>query len=72
MTMITAADLQIAPISAHDAVALRRRRPAQRSPFSEVREARRQHTLQVAAISTGIVSVTAAASAAVVLVLSAA
>ncbi|KTR41095.1 hypothetical protein NS263_05515 [Curtobacterium oceanosedimentum] len=71
LTTITAGDLRVAPSTAHDVVALRRRRPSQRSPFSEVVEARRQHTLQVAAVSTGILSVTVAASAAIVLSLSA-
>lgn len=69
MTTITIPDFQLAPKTAHDAVSLRRRRPAQRDPLSEVREARRQHVLQVAAVSTGIASVTLAASAAVVLTL---
>ncbi len=71
MTTITAGDLRVAPSTAHDVVALHRRRPSQRSPFSEVVEARRQHTLQVVAISTGILSVTVASSAAIVLSLSA-
>ena len=71
MTTITATDFQVAPRTAHDAVSLRRAQHANRSPFSEVREARRQHMLQVAAVSTGILSVTVAASAAVVLTLSA-
>ncbi len=69
MTTITATDFQVAPRTAHDAVSLRRTRSTHRSPFSEVREARRQHTLQVAAVSTGILSVTVAASAAIVLTL---
>lgn len=71
VTTITAPDLQLAPTSAHDVVSLRRTPTDKRCPFSEVREARRQHTLQVAAISTGIVTVTVAASAAVILALSA-
>ncbi len=53
MTTITATDFQVAPRTAHDAVSLRRTRSTHRSPFSEVREARRQHVLQVAAVSTG-------------------
>lgn len=72
MTTITASDLQVAPTTAHDAVSLlRRRRPAQRDPFTEVLESRRQHTLQVAAVTSGILSVTVAASAAIILTLSA-
>jgi hypothetical protein len=71
VTDISPADLAIAPRTAHDAVSLRRGRHPHRSPFSEVRAARRQHGLQVAAVSTGIVSVTVAASAAIVLSLSA-
>jgi len=71
MTTITATDFQVAPRTAHDAVSLRRTRSTHRSPFSEVREGRRQHMLQVAAVSTGILSVTVAASAAIVLTLSA-
>ncbi|WP_439692424.1 hypothetical protein ACRQ4B_16225 [Curtobacterium sp. SP.BCo] len=69
MTTITIPELQLAPTSAHDAVSLRRRRSAQRDPLTEVIETRRQHALQVAAVSTGIASVTLAASAAVVLTL---
>lgn len=71
MTSISPADLSIAPTTAHDAVSLRHGRHTHRSPFSEVRAVRRQHSLQVAAVSTGIVSVTVAASAAIVLSLSA-
>lgn len=71
MTTITATDFQVAPRTAHDAVSLRRAGSTHRSPFSEVREARRQHMLQVAAVSTGILSVTVAASAAIVLTLTA-
>ncbi|WIJ45540.1 hypothetical protein [Curtobacterium citreum] len=70
MTTITAADFQVAPRTAHDAVSLRRTPHANRSPFSEVREARRQHVLQVAAVSTGILSVTVTV-AAIVLTLAA-
>jgi hypothetical protein len=70
MTTITATDFQVAPRTAHGAVSRRRTRSTHRSPFSEVREARRQHMLQVAAVSTGILSVTVAASAAIVLTLS--
>lgn len=69
MTTITATEFQVAPRTAHDAVSLRRTRFTHRSPFSEVREARRQHMLQVAAVSTGILTV--AASAAIVLTLTA-
>lgn len=71
MTTITATDFQVAPRTAHDAVSLRRAGATHRSPFSEVREARRQHMLRVAAVSTGILSVTVAASAAIVLTLAA-
>ena len=71
MTTITATDFQVAPRTAHDAVSLRRTRSTYRSPFSEVREARRQHMLQVAAVSTGIITVTVAASAAIILTLAA-
>ncbi|MDP4332436.1 hypothetical protein Q7F20_03575 [Curtobacterium sp. A7_M15] len=71
MTTITATDFQVAPRTSHDAVSLRRTRSTHRSPFSEVRDARRQHMLQVAAVSTGILTVTVAASAAIVLTLTA-
>ncbi len=71
MTTITATDFQVAPRTAHDAMSLRRTRSTHSSPFSEVREARRQHVLQVAAVSTGILTVTVAASAAIVLTLTA-
>ncbi|KTR40378.1 hypothetical protein NS263_07900 [Curtobacterium oceanosedimentum] len=71
MTTITVTDFQVAPRTAHNIVSLRRTRSTHSSRFSEVREARRQHTLQVAAVSTGILSVTVAASAAIVLTLAA-
>ncbi|OII13061.1 hypothetical protein BIU97_03860 [Curtobacterium sp. MCBA15_009] len=38
-------------------------RQSQRSPFSEVREARRQRTLQLSALVSGIAGVTATALA---------
>lgn len=69
MTTITAADFQVAPKAAHDGVGVRRSRAARHNRFSEVREARRQHVLQLAAVSTGILSVTVAASATIVLTL---
>ncbi|MFZ7089332.1 hypothetical protein [Curtobacterium sp. RRHDQ10] len=71
MSTISATEFQAAPTVAHDAVSLRWRREAQHSLFSEIREAHRQHALQVAALSTGILGVTVAASAAVVLALTA-
>ncbi|PYY46224.1 hypothetical protein [Curtobacterium sp. MCBD17_023] len=46
-------------------------RASQRSPFTEVQEQARQRTLMILATATGILSVTVAASAAVVLGLSA-
>lgn len=75
MTTI-AAELQPGPKTARDAVstALRSRdgrMTATDLVFSEVRQARRQHGLQVAAVTTGLFSVTAAASAAILLGLSA-
>lgn len=74
MTTVTATPIESAagPKAAFDAVVIRTRRAHQhRSTFSEVRDAQRQRTLQLAAISSGIVSVTVLASAAVVLGLSA-
>ncbi|WIE74996.1 hypothetical protein [Curtobacterium sp. MCSS17_007] len=71
MTTFTAPDTLMVPSTAHAARSGRSRRVASRSPFSEVREQARQRTLMLAATATGIVSVTVAASAAVVLGLSA-
>ncbi|PZF57245.1 hypothetical protein DEJ23_07020 [Curtobacterium sp. MCSS17_008] len=71
MTTFTTPDALLNASSASAALAPRTRRSAQRSPFSEVREQARQRTLMLAATATGIVSVTVAASAAVVLGLSA-
>ena len=72
---ITAAEVHTGPRTARDAVSSAARRRAAGSGadpvFSEVREARRLHGLQVAAVTTGLVSVTVAASAAIVLGLSA-
>lgn len=73
MSTVTAAPIESAagPTAAFDAVAIRAGRMHHRSAFSEVRDAQRQRTLQLAAVSSGIVSVTVLASAAVVLGLSA-
>lgn len=67
MTTI-AADLDTGPTSARHAVSSTSRRG---TTFSEVRQARLQHGLQVAAVTTGLVSVTVAASAAILLGVSA-
>lgn len=68
MTTI-AADLDTGPTSARHAVSSTSRRRG--TTFSEVRQARLQHGLQVAAVATGLVSVTVAASAAILLGVSA-
>ncbi len=71
---ITAAEVHTGPRTARDAVSSAARRAAGSGAgpvFSEVRAARRLHGLQVAAVTTGLVSVTVAASAAIVLGLSA-
>ncbi|KTR02818.1 MAG: hypothetical protein V4737_16225 [Curtobacterium sp.] len=65
MTTIADTDLLVGPKSAHQSVSVSGRH--HRSPFSEVRAARRQRALAVVAVCTGIVSVSVAASAAVVL-----
>lgn len=70
MTTFTAPDTLL-PSTARTALARRTRRASMRSPFSEVREQARQRTLMMTATATGIVSVTVAASAAIVLGLSA-
>lgn len=59
----------VLPSTAHTALVRRVRRASMRSPFSEVREQPRQRTLMMTA--TGIVSALVAASAAIVLGLSA-
>lgn len=64
MTTI-AADLDTGPTSARHAVSSTSRRRG--AAFSEVRQARLQHGLQVAAVTTGLVSMTVAASAAILL-----
>ncbi|PCN49555.1 hypothetical protein Csp2054_00975 [Curtobacterium sp. 'Ferrero'] len=66
MTMIADTDLQVGPKSAHPSVSVSGRRH-HRTSFSEVRAARRQRALQLVAISTGLLSVSVAASAAVVI-----
>lgn len=71
MTAITAPDTLLVPSTTHAASTTRSRRMVLRSPFSEVREHARQRTLMIAATATCIVSVTVAASAAIVLGLSA-
>lgn len=73
MSTVTAAPIESAagPMAAFDAVAIRARHAHRRSTFSEVRDAGRHRVLHLAAVSSGIVSVTALASAAVVLGLSA-
>jgi hypothetical protein len=66
-TFTSAPDAVLTPKHAHTAVARRVRCTSERSPFTEVREQARQRTLMVAATTTGIVTVTVAASAAVVI-----
>lgn len=72
---ITAPEVHTGARTARDAVssAVRRRAAGTSADvvFPEVRESRRLHGLQVAAVTTGLVSVTVAASAAIVLGLSA-
>ncbi|MBT2502207.1 hypothetical protein [Curtobacterium sp. ISL-83] len=70
MNAITEPDLSFGPKAAHDAVS-HGRRHHHRSTFSEVRAAQHQRTLAIAATATGIASVTIAASAAVLLGLTA-
>ncbi len=70
MTTVTAPDVML-PTTAHTALARRARHASLHSPFSEVREQARQRALMMAATATGIVSVTVAASAALVIGLSA-
>jgi hypothetical protein len=68
MTTFTTTDSALEPKHAHAAVARRPRCVSERSPFTEVREQARLRTLMIAATTTGIVSVTATASAAVVVI----
>ncbi|MBM7804064.1 hypothetical protein JOE58_003315 [Curtobacterium luteum] len=65
MTTIADTGLLVGPKNAHQSVSFSGRH--HRSSFSEVRAARRQRTLAIVAISTGILSVSVAASAAVVI-----
>ncbi|MBT1675594.1 hypothetical protein [Curtobacterium aurantiacum] len=68
MTTFTTTESGLEPRHARTAVARRARCVSERSPFTEVREQARMRALMVAATTTGIVSVTAAASAAVVVI----
>ncbi|MBF4616282.1 hypothetical protein [Curtobacterium sp. VKM Ac-1376] len=68
MATFTTTDTRLEPKHAHAAVARRARCVSERSPFTEVREQARLRTLMIAAATTGIVSVTATASAAVVVI----
>jgi len=68
MTTFTTTESGLEPRHARTAVARRVRCVSERSPFTEVREQARMRALMVAATTTGIVSVTAAASAAVVVI----
>ncbi len=73
MTAVTATPVHpiSAPKQAFEATLASGRRNRHRGGFSELRDAQRQRTLQIAAVSTGIVSVSVLASAAAVLGLSA-
>lgn len=68
MTTITAPETTLAAKRSAFAAS---HRTSQRSPFTEVQEQARQRTLMILATATGILSVTVAASAAVVLGLAA-
>lgn len=71
MTAFTAPDTVFVPKHAPTAVSRQGRRATQRTAFSELREQARQRTLMIVAVTVGIVSVTAAASAAVLVGLAA-
>ncbi|MFK4483998.1 MULTISPECIES: hypothetical protein [unclassified Curtobacterium] len=73
MTTVTAAPVHpiSAPEYAFEAASAQSRRNRHRGTFSELRDAQRQRTLQIAAVTTGIVSVSVLASAAAVIGLSA-
>ena len=73
MTAVTAIPVHSisAPKQAFEATSVTSRRNRHRGGFSELRDAQRQRTLQIAAVSTGIVSVSVLASATAVLGLSA-
>ncbi|WIE83219.1 hypothetical protein [Curtobacterium sp. MCPF17_021] len=68
MTTFTTTDGALEPKHAHRALARRARCVSERSPFTEIRENARLRTLMIVATTTGIVSVTATASAAVVVI----
>ncbi|MEJ8283753.1 MULTISPECIES: hypothetical protein [Curtobacterium] len=73
MTALTAIPVHpiSAPRQAFESVSMTSRQDRHRGTFTELRDLQRQRMLQIAAVSTGIVSVSALASAAAVLGLSA-
>jgi hypothetical protein len=73
MTALTAIPVHpiSAPRQAFESVSVTSRQDRHRGSFTELRDLQRQRMLQIAAVSTGIVSVSALASAAAVLGLSA-
>ncbi|MGY2900443.1 hypothetical protein ACVKXF_003099 [Curtobacterium sp. PvP017] len=73
MTALTAIPVHpiSAPRQAFESVSTTSRQDRHRGTFTELRDLQRQRMLQIAAVSTGIVSVSALASAAAVLGLSA-
>lgn len=73
MTALTAIPVHpiTAPRQAFESVSMTSRQDRHRGTFTELRDLQRQRMLQIAAVSTGIVSVSALASAAAVLGLSA-
>lgn len=73
MTALTAISVHpiSAPRQAFESVSMTSRQDRHRGTFTELRDLQRQRMLQIAAVSTGIVSVSALASAAAVLGLSA-
>ncbi|QZQ56314.1 hypothetical protein KZI27_05625 [Curtobacterium sp. TC1] len=73
MTALTAIPVHpiSAPRQAFESVSVTSRQDRHRGTFTELRDLQRQRMLQIAAVSTGIVSVSALASAAAVLGLSA-
>lgn len=73
MTALTAIPVHpiSAPRQAFESVSMTSQQDRHRGTFTELRDLQRQRMLQIAAVSTGIVSVSALASAAAVLGLSA-
>lgn len=73
MTALTAIPVHpiSAPRQAFESVSMTSRQDRHRGTFTELRDLQRQRMLHIAAVSTGIVSVSALASAAAVLGLSA-